>query len=76
MLIHFSDPWYGMLREIDPYVMGVPFSPTAENMAEYLLKEIGPHALKGTNVTLVEVRVEETRKCSATSTLDTIEISD
>lgn len=49
----------------------VPFNPTAENMAEYLLHIIGPQQLEGTGAILVAVRVEETRKCSATSSLST-----
>lgn len=45
----------------------VPFNPTAENMAGYLLRVIGPRRLAGTGVRLVEVKVEETRKCSASA---------
>jgi 6-pyruvoyltetrahydropterin/6-carboxytetrahydropterin synthase len=48
----------------------VPFNPTAENMALYLLHEIGPRQLLDTGVTLIKVKVEETRKCSATADLD------
>jgi 6-pyruvoyltetrahydropterin/6-carboxytetrahydropterin synthase len=48
-------------------VVSVPFNPTAENMASYLLDVIGPVALAGTGVRLMRVRVEETRKCSATA---------
>ena len=43
----------------------VPFNPTAENMADYLLMIVGPAQLAGTGVKLIRVRVEETRKCSA-----------
>jgi 6-pyruvoyltetrahydropterin/6-carboxytetrahydropterin synthase len=43
----------------------VPFNPTAENMAEHLVKVIGPQQLAGTGVDLVSVRIEETAKCSA-----------
>ena len=46
-------------------VVWVPFNPTAENMADYLLTVIGPRLLEGTGVKLVSVRIEETRKCSA-----------
>lgn len=46
----------------------VPFNPTAENMAYYLLHEVGPTMLPS-HVKLVAVRVEETRKCSAGATL-------
>jgi len=42
----------------------VPFNPTAENMALYLLQEVGPSVLPE-HCKLIHVRVEETRKCSA-----------
>lgn len=48
----------------------LPFNPTAENMAEYLVNTVGPHVLQGTGVMLLECRVEETRKCSAAFTKD------
>ena len=47
-------------------VVTVPFNPTAENMAKYLVEKVGPDQLAGTGVELVKVVVEETRKCSAT----------
>jgi 6-pyruvoyltetrahydropterin/6-carboxytetrahydropterin synthase len=43
----------------------VPFNPTAENMAQYLVEVIGPQQLAGTNVKLTEVLIEETSKCHA-----------
>lgn len=49
----------------DASVVWVPFNPTAENMAEHLLRVVGPTALVHTGAKLVAVRVEETRKCSA-----------
>ena len=51
-------------------IVFTPFNPTAENMAEFLVKVVGPGQLEGTGVTLVEVIIEETRKCSCTFTLD------
>lgn len=58
------------LWELDPEgVRFTPFNPTAENMAEFLLHVIGPVQLAGTGCTLVDVQVEETRKCSAGATL-------
>jgi 6-pyruvoyltetrahydropterin/6-carboxytetrahydropterin synthase len=51
-------------------IVWVPFNPTAENMALHLLHEIGPRQLLDTGVTLLMVKVEETRKCSATAYLD------
>lgn len=53
----------------DAGIVQVPFNPTAENMALYLLKTIGPQQLKNMNCELVEVLVEETRKCSAKAKL-------
>jgi 6-pyruvoyltetrahydropterin/6-carboxytetrahydropterin synthase len=47
----------------------VPFNPTAENMADYLLCMVGPEQLKGTQVELYRVIVEETRKCAAEASL-------
>lgn len=46
------------------------FNPTAENLAEHLLKVVAPAQLKGTGVTVTQVTIEETRKCSATVTTD------
>ena len=44
----------------------VPFNPTAENMAQFLLEKVGPTVLPK-DVALQKVVVEETRKCSATA---------
>ena len=43
----------------------VPFNPTAENMAQYLVTVIGPAMLHGTGTKLIKCVVEETRKCAA-----------
>lgn len=48
-------------------IVWVPFNPTAENMAKHLHHVVAPRQLEGTGVRVVSVRVEETRKCSATS---------
>ena len=65
----------GLIKTIDEYVdweevhesfVFVPFNPTAENMAEYLVKVIGPQQLEGTGIKLIEVTIEETRKCWVT----------
>lgn len=50
---------------VDKSIVWVPFNPTAEHMAQYLLETVGPQQLRGTGVSLVRVVVEETRKCSA-----------
>lgn len=67
-----------LLWNKDPYVLGsliadasvvvVPFNPTAENMADYLLREVGPQVLPP-GIILTRVIIEETRKCSATAEL-------
>lgn len=70
MLIHDADPWARALASIDPIgVVFTSFNPTAENMAEHLLRVVGPRMLKATEAQLVDVVVEETRKCSARATL-------
>lgn len=63
-LIGEDDPMKAGLIEIDPSVVVVPFNPTAENMAEYLVNVIGPQQLQGTGIKLSSVVIEETRKCS------------
>lgn len=64
-LLWEEDPWSKMFLEFDPTTVVVPFNPTAENMGQYLLDVVGPEQLRGTGVMLMAVRVEETRKCSA-----------
>jgi 6-pyruvoyltetrahydropterin/6-carboxytetrahydropterin synthase len=49
-------------------VVTLPFNPTAENIAQYLVEVIGPRMLEGTGIELVYCEVEETRKCSASFT--------
>lgn len=65
-LLYEDDFFGGVLKYADPEgVVIVPFNPTAENMAKYLVEVIGPEQLKDTNVKLISVRIEETMKCSA-----------
>lgn len=73
MLLWQEDPWHVDLRLMDPSVVVLPFNPTAENLAGYLLRYWAPLQLRGTEVTLVGVKVEETRKCSAMATIDPTE---
>lgn len=42
------------------------YNPTAENIAKYLCEVVAVEQLAGTDCELIECRVEETRKCSAT----------
>jgi len=64
-LMFDQDPALEALRAIDDTVVALPFNPTAEALAVYLLGTIGPSVMAGTGVTLVAVRLEETRRCSA-----------
>lgn len=81
MLLWERDPALEMLRRIPPTVsslgysethaqittslVALNFNPTAENMALYLLEDLGPILLAGRGVRLTAVRIEETMKCSA-----------
>lgn len=69
-LLWKEDPLLDILRESDPLgVVPLPFNPTAENMAEHMVKVVAPLQLDGTGTVLISCRVEETRKCSATYAL-------
>lgn len=70
MMLWEEDPLLPSLQQIIPMdLVVVPFNPTAEQMAIYLVREVGPRQLEGTGVRLVSVRIEETRKCSAVYTI-------
>lgn len=56
-----------MVADQKLYVM--PSNPTAENMADHLLRAVAPLALDGTNVEVVAVRLWETENCYADATL-------
>ena len=43
----------------------LPYNPTAENMARYLLNTVAPEALAGTGVEVTEVLLWETENCYA-----------
>jgi 6-pyruvoyltetrahydropterin/6-carboxytetrahydropterin synthase len=72
-LLWEKDPWnhayidaHHFLGSSSSGFITVPFNPTAENMAQYLVDVVGPLVLEDTEVELIKVKVEETRKCSAT----------
>jgi 6-pyruvoyltetrahydropterin/6-carboxytetrahydropterin synthase len=66
LLLWDQDPeFYRLCDAAYGSVVAVPFNPTAENMAEYLVEVVGPEQLRGTGVALVKCEIEETRKCSA-----------
>jgi 6-pyruvoyltetrahydropterin/6-carboxytetrahydropterin synthase len=65
LLLWDQDSNWREISAIDPSIVLVPFNPTAENMARYLVEVIGPWQLDKTGVILCKVVVEETAKCSA-----------
>ena len=66
LILWSQDPAVETLRQVDPTIVVVGFNPTAENLGQHLLNVVAPMQLVGTGAKLVEVVVEETRKCSAT----------
>jgi len=65
-LVCEQDPLAGSLKALDGTVVILPFNPTAENLAQYLVEVVGPMQLTGTGVVLQSVTIEETAKCHAT----------
>lgn len=65
MLLWERDPQAAALQTLDRTVVHVPFNPTAENLARYLVEVIGPRMLGPYGVILKRVDIEETRKCTA-----------
>lgn len=47
----------------------MPYNPTAENIARYLLTTVCPDLFRGTRITVIEVKIDETDNCSATARL-------
>lgn len=66
-LIWENDPLLpDLLCIVEDSLVVTEFNPTAENIAEHLVKVIAPIQLDGSGCVLIECRVEETRKCLAT----------
>lgn len=66
MLLWEKDPIIFANYEGKISIVRLPFNPTAENMAQYLVLNIAPGLLDPYGVRLVKVVLEETRKCSVT----------
>ena len=71
-LLWQQDPLTDFIENVDmkPYLESfvlVPFNPTAENIAKYLVEEVAPYLFEkaGLDVKLTKLKIEETRKCSA-----------
>lgn len=55
---------------LDDSFVVLPFNPTAEALAQHLLEVVCPTLLRGYQVTVISVKIEETRKCNAQVFLD------
>lgn len=51
------------VRDFNNSLVSLPFNPTAENLAAYMVDVIGPQLLDQYGVELVECTIEETSKC-------------
>lgn len=60
---------YGLAMMGAKKTFALPTNPTAENLADYLLRGVCPMVLRDTGVTVVRVVVEETENCLATAEL-------
>lgn len=65
LILWEKDPWLEILRNVDTTIVTVPYNPTAENLAKYLVEVIGPQLFIELNIKLSKVVLEETSKCSA-----------
>lgn len=65
----------GEREHFNQSLVWLPFNPTAENLADYLLNTIAPKRLEGTGVKLVAVHIEETRKCGAILTTEDAKVN-
>ena len=65
-LIWKDDPLLeDLMRISSESIVIVGFNPTAENIAQNFVENIAPILLNNTGCELIELRIEETRKCSA-----------
>lgn len=68
LLRHDAAIGYDVVEQEDGYhffdsLVSLPFNPTAENLAAYMVDVIGPQLLDEHGVQLVECTIEETSKC-------------
>ena len=75
MLLWKEDPEALKIASLDPSgVVLLDFNPTAENLAYHMVLVVGIRQLKNTGCTLIECKVEETTKCSATFRYNDIQL--
>lgn len=71
LISHEDDNARQALEMVEPsrfYVL--PYNPTAENMAKYLLEEVCPQVLDGSGANAVSVRIWETQDSYAEASVD------
>ena len=65
-LVWEQDPMRDALIDLDPEgVVATTFNPTAENMADHLLRFVAPAVMDGTGVEVYKVTLWETENCCA-----------
>ncbi len=69
MILWDKDPIAQDVLAIDPTTMLVPYNPTLENMAEYLLTQIAPQLLNKHGIVVDKIVIDESSKCSASCEL-------
>ena len=69
MLVYDRDPMGMKLSEIDPNVVFVPFNPTADGIAEYIVVVLGTSLLRDTNYTITKCSVQQGNKLTANYTI-------
>ncbi len=70
LMLWEKDPLLPTMMQIVPDdIITVPFNPTAEQLAKYMVDKVAPEQLLGTGVYLQSCTVEETAKCRATYTI-------
>ena len=77
-VINFGQDYHQMNESTSAYanpryqkLYTLPYNPTAENIAKYLLTEICPDLFEDTFIEIVEITIEETENCKAAATLAT-----
>jgi len=69
-----NDQDIDLINAIKPFhknkkIWEAPFNPTAENMAEYILKTVCPIVLKNSGVEVFHIELFETENCKADAIL-------
>ncbi len=73
LIHHEDDNARQALEMVKPMrLFAMPYNPTAENMAKYLLEEVCPKVLEGSGARACRVRIWETEEAFAEASLDTV----